>query len=488
MRSIISHNLPVNRSLVPRLLQYAFVTAVVGCVVAVYSRVLHANPTTVALTFLLAILFVANYLGLRYSVYMSLLAALALNYFFLPPVGALTVADPQNWVALVVFLVAGVLASHLSERAREQTRQADMRKRELERLYDLGEKLFLPDRLNDLLQFLCGYIRTIFQNDAVQIYLCESGRFLRSPSDYPGFAPEDLRAVAEEREMRIEGGRRCVAPLSLGLRAVGSIGLFGNLPARETMEALGNLVSLAIERSMTAERLAHTEAARESERLRSALLDSVTHELRTPLTAITASITTLRSGAVQEAHTREELLAVIEEESLRLNRLIGQAMEMAQLDARQIHLDLGRHRMEDAVRGALADCPEALRGGLTEVLLPPDLPAVRMDPRWMRTVLRQLLENAVKYSEAGRPIQVRAEVRGAELVTSVVDRGDGIEDFELSLIFNKFYRGSNHRSRVQGTGMGLAIAKAIVEAHGGAIDVESRPGAGSTFSFTLPLH
>lgn len=470
-----------------RLLQYAFVTAVVGCVVAVYSRYLHANPTTVALTFLLAILFVANYLGLRYSVYMSLLAALAFNYFFLPPVGALTISDPENWVALVVFLVAGVLASHLSERAREQSRQADMRRREVERLYDLGQKLFIPDRLNDLLQFLCGYIRTVFQNDAVQIYLRESGRFLRSPSDFSGFAPEELRAAAEDREMRSEGGQRCIAPLSLGIRSVGAIGLFGNLPARETMEALGGMVALAIERSMTTERLAHTEAARESERLRTALLDSVTHELRTPLTAITASITTLRSGAVQDGHTREELLAVIEEESLRLNRLIGQAVEMAQLDAKQLHLDFGYHRMEDAVRGALADCPEALDCGLTELLLPPDLPAVRMDPRWMRTVLRHLLENAVKYSEARQPIQVRAEVRGTQLVTSVVDRGDGIEDIERSLIFNKFYRGRNHRSRVQGTGMGLAIVKAIVEAHGGAIGVESRLGQGSTFSFTLPL-
>lgn len=463
-------------------------TALVGCIVIVYSRLIHVNPTTVALTFLLGILFVANRLGLRYSVYMSVLAALAINLEFLPPIGTLTIADTQNWVALLAFLIAGVLASHLSERVRREAREADRRRREVERLYDFSQQLLMSDRVSDLLNTIPGHINSSFHNEAVSIYLCERDQVYRSLSNVRDISKEELREIADRREMRCDAVRNlCIAPLLLGLRAVGAIGIIGNLPSRETIDALGSMIALAVERSTTAERLARTEASQESERLRTALLDSVTHELRTPLTAITGAITSLRSGMIKDDGIKEEMLTVIEEESLRLNHLIGQAVEMAQLDAQHVQLNLESQQMAEVVQEAIAECHALLEKHPVEVNLSSSLPAVRMDINWIRKVLHHLLENAAKYSEEGKPIFISAERKGSLIVTSVADRGAGIDDLDKALIFDKFYRGQSQRFRVQGTGMGLAIVKAIVEAHGGTVDVTSQLGLGSVFSFTLPL-
>ncbi|HWH60564.1 MAG TPA: DUF4118 domain-containing protein [Terriglobales bacterium] len=480
------YNHAVNRRVL-QLFEYLLVTALVGCIVLVYSRLIPVNPTTVALTFLLGILFVANRLGLRYAVYMSIIAALAFNFFFLPPVGKLTIVDTQNWVALFAFLVAGVLASHLSERARREAKTADRRRREVEQLYDFSQQLLTADRTSDLLNRAPGYISSSFHNDAVCIYIHGSGRIYRSAPDADGISREELKETAERKETRCDPSRNiCTAPLLLGLRSIGAIGIAGNIPSRETIDALGSLLALAVERSHTAERLARTEAAQESERLRTAILDSVTHELRTPLTAITASITSLRAGMIQNAELREEMLAVIEEESARLNRLISQAVEMAQLDAQHVKLQLESRQLKEAVDQAVAECRGLLEAHRVEINLPQGLPPVRMDITWIRKVLRHLLENAAKYSEPGTPIFISAEVRDSLVTTSVADRGVGIDDLDKALIFDKFYRGQGQRFRVQGTGMGLAIVKAIIEAHGGQVEVTSQRGLGSVFSFTLP--
>lgn len=454
----------------------------------VYIKATDVNPTTVALTFLLGILFVANRLGLRYSVYMSFLAAVAFNLFFLPPIGTLTIADSQNWVALLAFLISGVLASHLSERVRQEAREADQRRQEVERLYEFSQKVLTSDRAADLPNNIPGYVSSTFHNEGVDIYLLEKDQIYRSLSDMGKFKKEDLYEVAVRAEMRCNREEdSCTAPLLLGIHSIGAIGIAGNLPSRETIDALGSLIAIAIERSITAERLARTEAAQENERLRTALLDSVTHELRTPLTAITASVTSLRSGTVTDPEDREEMLAIIEEESGRLNRLIGQAVEMAQLDAQQVKLQLESNPIHDVIDEAIAECRIALEKHPVEVRLPPNIPPVRMDKNWIRKVLHHLLENAAKYSEDGKPIVISAEVKDSSLLTSVADRGAGIDDFDRALIFDKFYRGQSQRYRVQGTGMGLAIVRAIIEAHGGKVDVTSQRGLGSVFTFSLPI-
>jgi two-component system, OmpR family, sensor histidine kinase KdpD len=225
----------------------------------------------------------------------------------------------------------------------------------------------------------------------------------------------------------------------------------------------------------------------ENERLRSALLDSVTHEFRTPLTSIKASITTLLSGATLDEAARRDLLMVIDEETDRLNRLVGEASEMAQLDAGFFKLDLEPHPIRDALDPALQDAKASLEDHLVQVNLPQDLPPVLMDAPRIREVLMHLLDNAGRYSPPGSPIKVTAEIKGDRVVTSVADRGPGIDSFEQGMIFEKFYRGQHQRYTAPGTGMGLAIAKVIVEAHGGTIGVVTQLGSGSVFSFGLPI-
>ena len=203
------------------------------------------------------------------------------------------------------------------------------------------------------------------------------------------------------------------------------------------------------------ETLTRVQASRESERLRNALLDSVAHELRTPLTSITAAITSLRSDPLLDKEQSAEMMQVIEEEAARLDRLVGQAMEMAELDAHDIKLDLRLHSMREAVDLALEAVQGPLKTHPVELRLPDSLPLVQMDLERIAKVLQHLLENAAKYSAEGSPIFVSAEVAKGQLVTSVADRGAGVDDFERMMIFDKFYRGQGQRYRVQGTGMGL---------------------------------
>jgi two-component system sensor histidine kinase KdpD len=248
---------------------------------------------------------------------------------------------------------------------------------------------------------------------------------------------------------------------------------------------VGGLVSIAIDRAEALEAIARSEAARESERLRTALLDSVTHDLRTPLTAIKASATSLLSTEDMSPENRIEMLTVIDEESDRLNHLIAQAVEMAQLDSHEVHMDLAPHAVGELIENARLVCAVSLGLRRIELHLREDTPRVLADPAWIERVLCNLLENAAKYSSADAPILVNAEPRGDMVAISIADQGSGIDPSEQKLIFDKFYRGQSQRYRVSGTGMGLAICRAIVEAHHGTIEVVSQPGSGSVFTFTL---
>jgi two-component system sensor histidine kinase KdpD len=278
-----------------------------------------------------------------------------------------------------------------------------------------------------------------------------------------------------------------MAPIRLGVRTIGVLGISGSRLSNETLEAVSGLIAIATERAGAVEQLTRTEAARESERLRSALLDSVTHEFRTPLTSIKASVSSLLGDSDLGPDQHRELLTVIDEESDRLNRLVGEAVEMAQLDAHEVKLEIQPRAIREVIETAIKQSSELLEQNPVEVRLPPELPLAMMDATWITKVIHHLLENAVKYSQPGSPIFVSSEVKNHRLITNVADRGSGIDDLERSLIFDKFYRGQSQRYRVQGTGMGLAIVKAIVEAHGGRIGVTSQVGHGSVFSFGLPL-
>jgi two-component system sensor histidine kinase KdpD len=442
---------------------------------------------TVALTLLTVILLVSANWGLRHAVYLSFLCSAAFNFFFLPPVLTFTIRDARNWVALGAFLVTSIVASQLAERARREAAISRRRQREAERLYDFCQQMLVKGDVADLVNSLPSMIAATFSLSGAAMYLREKDRIYRSSPDYMDVSAAELRDAAFSRDHRREEDRNVtLVPILLGQRPIGSLGITGMGISHEALDAVCGLVAIAIERAGAVETLTRVEASRESERLRNALLDSVAHELRTPLTSITAAITSLQTAPL-DATQRKEMMEVIEEEAARLNRLVGQAVEMAELDARAIQLDLQPHSMREAVDIAMEELDGPLKSHPVDIRLADSLPRVDIDLDRIAKVLQHLLENAAKYSADGSPIFVSAEVAKGRLCTSVADRGSGVDDFERMLIFDKFYRGQGQRYRVQGTGMGLAIAKAIVEAHGGTIEVTSQPQQGSVFTFCLPL-
>ena len=478
---------PLSTRLIPRVLNFAAAIVVVLGITFVYKVMIHVNSTTVALTFLLAVLVISTTMGIAVSVFMSVAAMLAFNFFFLPPVGTFTIADPQNWVALFAFLFVAVTASELSSRARKTAHEASARRHELERLYNFSQQLLEAGNVIELLNRIPVQIVDIFEVGAAALFLAEKGKVYRSGPVVPQLDVERLKNALARDEVSIDAENGvCFVPVRLGLRPLGSLGISGSPLSRHSLEAIGNLIAIAIERARATEQLGQSEATREGERLRSALLDSVTHDLRTPLTSIKASITTLLSPAELRPDQRQELLTVINEETDRLNRLVGEASEMSALEA-GVQLSLEPHRVEEIVEAAMKDCKTALGARQVKLELPPGLPSVRADLGRAKEALCQLIENANRYSPPSKPITISAEPNGNFLTLSVADRGAGIEDPEQSLIFEKFYRGKDQRYLVQGTGMGLPIAKAIVEAHGGTLSVTSQPGSGSVFSFTLPI-
>jgi two-component system sensor histidine kinase KdpD len=349
----------------------------------------------------------------------------------------------------------------------------------------LSQRLLASENVLELLNALPVYVQEAFSAKSVAVMAADHPTVYRSSLDAE-FDETVLRSTLLRGEPITQGGVSYV-PLRLGMRTVGALGVAGDDLSREALDALGSLVGLAIERARALEALSKHRAEQEHERLRSALLDSVTHEFRTPLTSIKASVTTLLSGARLDDQGRRDLMTVIDEETDRLNRLVGEAAEMAQLDAGMFKLDLQPHSIHDALQPALQDAKASLEKHPVEVVVAVHLPKVRIDLPRIREVLMHLLENAGKYSPAGAPIKVTSQVEEDRLVTSIADRGPGIDSFELSLIFEKFYRGQHQRYTAPGTGMGLAIAKVIVEAHGGAIGVVSQAGSGSVFSFSLPV-
>jgi two-component system, OmpR family, sensor histidine kinase KdpD len=479
---------------------YAVAVAAVAAITFVGARWLHLNPTTIALSFLLGVLGISAYWGLRQSVFMSVIAALAFNYFFLPPIGTFTIADPQNLVALFAFLVTAVTASELSERARKGARTAVERRQELERLYAFSQLLLSSDSPAELLNLIPRYVVESFGIRSAAILLSNRTDVYRSGPNIDGLESRDLQLISLRGEPRVDPAQQTAfMPLRMGMRVVGCMGVAGSLLSRQTLEAIGSLVAIAIERAGAVEKLSRAEASRESEQLRSVLLDSVTHEFRSPLTAIKASVTSLLGSSlsgssdspghspIHSDEEKQELLTIINEESDRLNRLIGEAAEMAQLDANKVEFRFEPASVGTVVQEALDELKQILVQHPVEVRIPADLPLARMDTAHIKEVLVHLLENAAKYSPADAPIRVTAEAKDQMLTISIADRGPGIDDFEQSLVFEKFYRGRNQRVQVHGTGMGLAICKAIVEAHGGKLGVTSQLGHGSVFYFSLPV-
>jgi len=468
--------------------RYFIGLAIIFLITLIGVRTGGANPSTAGFMFLIAILSASTSWGFGVSAAMSLAATLAFDYFFLPPIGSLNIDDPHDWIALSSFLVTAVIGSHLAARARNQAREADRRRQELERLYDLSQRLLHAENQTDLCKEIPGHIVDSFRVDAAALFLAGHQEVYRAGSDLAQFDDDGLKAAAEGADANVDRERNTLfAPLRSGMNVIGSVGISGGALCKETLDALGSLIAVNIERAGAIEHLSKAEAKRESEHLRSVVLDAITHDFKTPLTCIKASVTGLLTDLEFGLEEKKDLLAIIDEECDRIDHLVDKASQMARLEAGEIKLVRAPHAVGELIGTALAECKSIFRERPIHFGVQDKEVRVLVDLPLARTVLGHLISNADLYSSPGCPITISTAERNGFLLLSVEDQGPGIEETEAALIFEKFYRGKNQRFRVDGTGMGLPIARAIAEAHGGTLIVESRPGQGSIFTFSLPI-
>lgn len=454
-------------------------------IVLVYRNWLHVNMATVALTLLLFILVLAARWGLRYAVVISIASTACYNFYFLPPVGTFTISDTENWLALLAFLTTAIIASRLSQAARNEANEASARQRELEMLFRLSRDLLQTESVASLLRSLPSAVVDVTAGRYGMLYLMEgqrayeAGTHVVSKVELPHF--HQLASTLSTASLEAE---ELLIPIRSGVRPKGLFLLRGVNLSVETANAIGGLISIAIDRAQALENVARGEAAKESERLRTLMIDSITHELRTPLTSIKGAATTLLASELG-AEDRHELLSIIDEESDRLNRLVSEAVEMAQLDAQQVQIQFEIVAASKLITAARENCSWVEEKHSIVMEMQEEL-RLNVDPSLIEKVITNLLENAGKYSREGTQIKVTAEKQGEYVAISVADRGIGIDPAEQGLIFERFYRGRFNATGAPGTGMGLAISRAIVEAHGGRISVVSQPGQGSVFTVILP--
>ncbi len=447
-----------------------------------------ARATTAGMVFLVVVVVTASQAELVIALYSALLCAISFDYFFLPPLRTFNLAGPQEWVSILTFAVSSVVAGRVAERARRQKEQAEQRREDVERLYLLSQEMMLNEDAAALIRDLPSMMGRIFSVGSVVLFVQERDQFVSTETELPEMFKANLREMTG-------GGNPAVAAqdgfeahaLMVGMRAVGAMAWKPSSLSREVATAVCAQVGIAITRAIAIEATARMEASREGERLRAALIDSLTHELRTPLTSIRAAATTLTQDEGLDDEVRRELATVVDEESAHLDALIGEAVEMAELDAKVLRLQPAPHHTRMLLDHAVEASRRVLaRHQVTLMVQEPDTP-VWFDAKLLGRVFRHMIENAAQYSPAGSRIMLRSRRVEGRLEFEVEDSGPGIDKVDLPHIFEKFYRGKKGAKLGKGTGMGLAIARAIMLAHGGGISVESSPEHGSVFRFWVPL-
>jgi two-component system sensor histidine kinase KdpD len=339
-----------------------------------------------------------------------------------------------------------------------------------------------------LIHDLPRLIHRIFALERVVLYDCDQERFYGSSAEIPDSVKASLQAIARGQNptASLNSGFQTMA-LTLGMRPVGALGWKPALLSREVAAAVSAQVSIVMARSMAIEATARIEAAREGERLRTALIDSLTHELRTPLTSIRAAATTLLETRGLDEAARLDLAAIVDEEASRLDLLIGEAVEMAEIDANVVQVHPVPQHVRALLEQAVEEAWKILGSHRVSIEVEGEDEPAWFDSHLLGRVLRHLLENAARHTPPGTRILLKSWRAGERLEFSIEDNGPGIDSLDLPLIFEKFYRGKRVAHKNKGSGMGLAITRAILIAHGGGIEAASVPGKGAGFRFWVPL-
>jgi len=477
--------------------------AAVALVTVVYVRWLHVtNATTVALTFLLVVLVSATTSTLWVAATTSVVAMLTFNFFFLPPVGTFTIADPQNWVALFAFLAVSLVASNLSSQARARAREALERRDEMARLFDLSRDVLLMTDSREAIALVARFIARRFDLGFVAICLprgqdweIATGGALELPLDRNqlalaiGGAERVLefdareRTYAGHRSMTVDGQSVRLVPLRIGTKPIGVLAAAGRPVDPGSLDALGGIAAIAIERVQFLEERKTAELARQRDELQSALLAALGHDLRTPLTAIRVAASNLQTSGLTESERRDQS-DVVAVEVDRLTRLFDDILEMARLDAGAVSTRPEWVHPSQIVDAAREQAEHSLRAHRVELDQGADA-TVYVDPRLTASALAHLLENAARYSPPGTAIGVTAALADGELHIRVRDHGPGIAPADAPRLFDRFYRGVQGNV-VSGTGMGLSIARGLLAVAHGRVWAENAPDGGALFTIAVP--
>lgn len=474
----------------------------VALAVTIVRLLSDVSPTTAALALLLVVLVTATYGRLWIAIGVAIVATLALNFFFFPPVGTLTIADPQNWIALFAFLVTAVIASNLSAAVQARAREAIDRRNEVTRLFDLTRDVLLTTETAGAIDALARRVARRFELTGVAICLPDDHGWaihqggttdVQVDTDLLNTAFANARGTLEfDAHQRAYGGHvrvgndadgMAIVPLRHGTQAVGLLAALAPPLDIGALDAVAGVVAIAIERTQFLNEREAAELVRQKAELAGALLASLSHDLNTPLTAIRVAVENLRDDLTANERRVQAGAAIVELE--RLNHLFQDILDMARIDAAAIDVERQWVTPADVVDAAAASVRHTLNGH------PLDIEAdgqtqVDIDPRVASVALSHLLENAARYSPADQAIRVRARAELDGLHLSVTDHGPGLDPGELDHLFERFYRGRTARQLAPGTGMGLAISRGLLNAVGGRVWAENMPEGGSRFTMVVP--
>jgi two-component system sensor histidine kinase KdpD len=454
----------------------------VGAVTAIYASLVQVNPTTIALSYVIVVLLIATRWGIAESTVASVAAMLCFNFFFLPPVGTLTIADPQNWVALLAFMITAIVASQLSGRARIRNIEALSRQGDLERLYALSRSLLLSEGGASPPAAIARHIADAFGLRAVGLYDQRSDVVAwAGPVDVPDGDARLREAARRGVSIDQPNGLRVMA-IQLGGQSEGSVAMLDAHLSDTVVHSIANLAAIGLERARGEQAAARAEAARQSSELRATVLDALAHEFKTPLTSMKAASSHLLAAAAPGSR-EHELAAILDEQLDELQGLVSDAVQMLRIDAGDFVVHRDRHRVGSIVDATLKRFERRLDGHRLVTEVPPDL-TVDADRDLLALALRQLVDNALKYSPSSSTIEVRAGSNGAVDLT-VRNSGSTIPEAERPKVVERFYRGAPARN-IPGTGMGLTIVQQIANAHGGALSLASSAEAGTAFTLSLP--
>jgi two-component system sensor histidine kinase KdpD len=485
----------------------AIAAAGIGAVAAVVTvlRALQStpNPAISALLLLLVILVTATAVRVRVAIAVSVITTLAFNFFLLPPFYTLTLADPQNWVALFVFLVVAVIASQLSAAVRSRALEAVGRRNELARLFDLSRDVLVITDSREAISILARSIARRFDLESVALALPRGhewdvfeGGARTLPLDTRQLSAAFAAAQASlefdahagtyagHRTLTIEGLVVRLVPLRVGTKPTGILAAGGRPIEPGTLDTLAGVVAIAIERAHFLEERKEAELTRQSEALKTTLLASLGHDLRTPLTAIRVAATNVKAPWTSEGDRIEQSDLILTEVE-RLTRLFQNILEMARIDAGPIATEPRLVHPSEIIAAARSQVEHTLQAHPLDVHIDVDEP-VRVDPRLTATAVAHLLENAAQYAPAGTGIDINVDLSNDELRIRVRDRGPGINPADLPHLFERFYRGAAAKTRASGTGMGLWIARGLLAAENGHVWADNCPDGGAEFTIAIP--